>query len=265
MKFPYPIFTLLLVVGCTQIPNHNDNSVINKEASIGELFKLHIGESVRVLDANIEITLQDANNYLCPEDVYCVSAGNFDANVIIKDLETGETKEKTFSSFTDAHFDYTVFNEFIVSPVEWEPEKRFVGALIEKSSYQITFIVEQGITFDKQFIIEFGDRVPLGDGSIRLSLDDIVIKKNENLESKEPKSEATLHFKISKDTKQYSGQVKYLSQEATAGKLYAESGEYNIFLKELIGKQPYYHRFDRYKDEVTDPTQYRARIWVVQR
>ena len=266
MKSAYLIFTLLLVVSCTQIPTPNDNSVINKEASIGELFKLHMGESAKVSETNMEITLQNASNDFCPEDVLCVTGGNFYAEVTIKDLETGETREKTFSAFTDAGFDYTLFNGLVISPVEWKPMKRLVGVLIEESSYEITFVVKHGIDFNQQFIMEVDDIVPMGDGNLILSLDDIVVRNNKNAEPEEPQSEVSLHFSMSDDFKNHSDQVEYVPYvPSNLNVLPVELGDYQIFLKELIGKQPYYHSFNIYDAEVVDPSQYRARILVVKK
>ncbi len=255
MKPIYLILTLLFVTGCSQTPGTNDNSIWNEEVNIGELFQLQIGDSAVITNANIEITLRDAHDSRCPESVKCVSAGNFNANVILRNLNTEEVEEKQFFAGTDAYFDYTVFNGFIVRPVEWKSGRRV------NSSYEITFVVERGIAFEQQFIMKFGETVPIGNGNIKLSLDNIVVKNNEKSDSEGRKSEAILYFGISNGSEQYSSHVKYLPRRDD---LHTELGGYQIFLQDLVGMQPYYHYFNIYKDEIINPTRYRAQIFVVQ-
>lgn len=223
---------------------------------------------------NIEITLDNATDYRCPEGVMCATGGNFHSDVVLTDLDNGSSKRKRFFAWTDAHFDYTVFKNYVIHPVSWKPGRRSNIKETEKSSYEITFIVERGIAFGQQFMVWEGDKAPLNNGEVILSLDKIIVKRNENPTPKEPKSEATLYFKIEMGKKQDYGQIdvpqiieippkigsKYVPKIKTP---FVDIGEYRIILKELIGMQPYYHPFNEYDEEIKDPTQYRARIIVM--
>lgn len=269
MKIAYLTLILLFIVGCSQLqssPSANERAY----ASVGELFQLSIGNSVVIKDANIEIILDNAEDYRCPESVKCDTGGNFHADVILKDLDSGSSKRKRFFAFTDARFDYIVFKNYVIHPVSWKPERRSdISAM-----YEITFIVERGIAFDQQFMVWEGDKAPLNNGEVILSLDKIIVKKNENSMPKEPKSEATLYFKIDTGTKQDYGQINVPQRKEIPPKIgskyvpkiktpFVDIGEYRIILKELIGMQPYYHRFNEYDEEIEDSTQYRARIIVI--
>ena len=265
MKFIYLLLLLLFIIGCSQVPRIDDRPLFEKKINVGEPFQLHIGDSVILDEANITITLQDAINYRCPEDVVCDSGGNFNAGVLLENLDTGETKKVGFFADTDAHFDYTLFGGYVIHPVEWKPEKVWAGRSIANSSYEITFIVERGIAFDQQFIMGFGDAVPLDDGNILLSLENITFRQHEDRKSKgEFLLQATLHFKIKKGAQEYTGEIKYgdINYTGSQEESVVHLGEYQVFLKELIGKQPYYHSFGSMKEEVTNPTQYQAQMWV---